>query len=159
MENIKYYMYLSEYDYEADDKTSGFKDLEVDFAGLKYSKCVGLDTKGSIKNRYQEDYADADGVRIYIGENATRKATDVTFTFFFVDTATSNRRDVYDSFCEYISSGIIYYHDTARKKQAKLCLLDALKPSEDVYNGSIKYISADFKFTNLWGQCKNININ
>lgn len=166
MSEIKYYMYKNENDYTSTTELAqGFKDLEKDFYGLKYSKCVGLDTLGAIKNRYQEDYAEEDGVRIYIGTNAKRKATDITFTFFFIDIKDDNgnvindRRKTYDDFCEYISEGVIYYHDTARMKQAKLCLLDALKPTEDVFQGSIHYIAADFKFTNLWGKCKDININ
>jgi Na+-translocating ferredoxin:NAD+ oxidoreductase RnfC subunit len=41
MSEIKYYMYKNENDYTSTTELAqGFKDLEKDFDGLKYSKCV-----------------------------------------------------------------------------------------------------------------------
>jgi hypothetical protein len=134
------------------------KDLEIDFVGLKYSKCVGLLAKGKIKNKYTETYAESDELRISEGKNVAREATDITFTFFFVG---NDRTEIYDNFYNYVKSGKITYYDTQRKKIALLSLFDAVSPSEDIWVGSVPYIKADFKFKNLWGECKDYveNIN
>ena len=152
MDVIKFYMYTTE-NY-SDDENS--KDLEEDFKGLKYSKCVGLESRGAIKNKYTEDFAEESGVRVFIPDVITHKTTDITFTFLFIG---DNRRQVFEDFYNYVSTGIIYYHDTVRMKQAKLCLMGEVKPTDDVYKGSTKYISADFKFSNLWGKCKDLRNN
>lgn len=128
------------------------KDLEADFVGLKYSKCTGLLAKGKIKNKYTETYAESDELRIDEGDDITREATNITFTFFFVG---DKRIKTYDAFYNYVKSGKIKYHDTQRKKQAFLSLMEAVEPSEDIWVGSTPYIKADFKFQNLWGECKD----
>lgn len=131
------------------------KDLEVDFEGLKYSKCTGLLDKGKRKNVHIENYADSDTLRVWQGETVTREATNITFTFFFVG---DSRQGTFDMFYNYIKNGRITYWDTKRKKQALLILVDKTEPKEDVYNGSIPYISIDFKFQNLWGECKDVTL-
>lgn len=130
-------------------------DLEVDFPGLKYSECSGLLDKGKRTDVYIEKHANSDVVRAWQGNDVCREATTITFTFFFIDTSTSKRQDTYDAFYRYIQNGKIHYWDTKRKKEALLILTDALKPKEDEYKGSIPYICADFKFQNLWGECKD----
>lgn len=134
------------------------KNLEIDFVGLKYSKCIGLLAKGKIKNKYTETYAESDELRINESDVITREATNITFTFFFVGV---ERIKTYDAFYNYVKSGKIKYHDTQRKKQALLSLMEAVEPSEDIWVGSTPYIKADFKFKNLWGECKDYveNIN
>lgn len=128
------------------------KDLEVDFKGLLYSKCVGLLKKGKRKNVHIETYAESDTLRVWQGENVTREATDITFTFYFVGT---NRQNIYDSFYDYVKNGVISYWDNVRKKEARIILVDAIETKEDIYKGSTPYISADFKFQNIWGESKD----
>lgn len=128
------------------------KDLEVDFSGLLYSKAEGLLAKGKRKDIHTETYADSDTLRVWQGTNVTREATTITFTFYFKG---DNRQKVYDNFYEYIKNGVIAYWDTARMKEARLVLIDALEPSDDLFKGSTPYISANFKFQNLWGECKD----
>lgn len=128
------------------------KDLERDFEGLKYSRCEGLMNKGKRKNIYTEQFSDSDTLRVWQGDNVTRDATTITFTFVF---AGNDRKSVYESFYEYVKNGIISYYDTARMKEARLVLIDALEPSDDIYKGSTPYIKAEFKFQNLWGECRN----
>lgn len=144
--------------YMQKDGEDTIKDLEVDFVGLKYSKCTGLLSKGKIKNKYTETYAESDELRINESDVITREATNITFTFFFVGV---ERIKTYDAFYNYVKSGKIKYHDTQRKKQALLSLMEAVEPSEDIWVGSTPYIKADFKFNNLWGECKDYveNIN
>lgn len=131
------------------------KDLEIDFEGLKYSKCTGLLDKGKRKNVHIENYADSDTLRVWQGDTVTREATNITFTFFFVG---DNRQGTFDMFYNYIKNGRITYWDTKRKKKALLILVDKTEPKEDVYKGSIPYISIDFKFQNLWGECKDVTL-
>lgn len=138
--------------YMQKDGEDAIKDLEADFVGLKYSKCTGLLAKGKIKNKYTETYAESDELRIDEGDDITREATNITFTFFFVG---DKRIKTYDAFYNYVKSGKIKYHDTQRKKQAFLSLMEAVEPSEDIWVGSKPYIKADFKFQNLWGECKD----
>ena len=150
MENVKFYM--QKVDANGGLIANTLKDLEVNFLGMKYSKCVGLLNKGKRKNIYTETYADSDTLRVWQGEGVTREATTITFTFVF---AGNDRKSVYESFYEYVKNGIISYYDTARMKEARIVLLDALEPSDDIYKGSTPYIQADFKFQNIWGECKN----
>lgn len=128
------------------------KDLESDFVGLKYSKCEGLLNKGKRKNIYTEQYSDSDTLRVWQGDEVTREATTIVFTFVF---AGDNRQSVYDAFYDYVKNGVILYYDTARMKEARLVLMNAIEPSDDIYKGSTPYIRAEFKFQNLWGECKD----
>lgn len=150
MENVKFYM--QKVDANGVLISGTLKDLEVDFLGMKYSKCEGLLNKGKRKNIHTETYADSDTLRVWQGEEVTREATTITFTFVFAGDA---RQSVYDSFYEYVKNGVIAYWDTARMKEARLVLIDALEPSDDIFVGSTPYIKVDFKFQNLWGECKN----
>lgn len=150
MEDVKFYM--QKVDANGALISDTFKDLESDFSGMRYSRCVGLMNKGKRKNIYTEQYSDSDTLRVWQGEDVTREATTITFTFVFVG---NDRKSVYESFYNYVKNGIIAYYDTARMKEARLVLIDALEPSDDIYKGSTPYIKADFKFQNLWGECKN----
>lgn len=136
------------------EETEGV-DIEIRFEGLLYSKCEGLLTKGKRKDIYEEKYADDDKLRVWQGEKVTREATTITFTFFFVG---ENRLHTYQNFYDYVKNGKLYYYDTKRLKKAYMVLKEALDPQEDVYKGSTPYIKADFKFQNLWGECKDVTL-
>lgn len=128
------------------------KDLENDFVGLKYSKCDGLLDKGERVNVYTEQYSDSDGMRVWQGSYVVRKPTEITLTLYFFG---ENRQSVYESFYEYVKNGIISYYDNVRKKESRMFLVDALKVKDDIYKGSHPYILIDFKFQNIWGECKD----
>ena len=144
MENIEFFLLKDE------DKATEIN-LESHFSGMKYLQCKGLEDKGKPKNKYTETYADSGELRVHEPDEVFLEATAITFTFLFVG---DNRQSVYDNFYEYIKNGKFYYRDTKRNKQAYLTLLDAIKPSEDMYKGSTPYIKADFKFQNIWGECR-----
>lgn len=150
MSDVKFYMQKVDSNDALIDGT--LKDLEVDFSGLRYSKCEGLLNKGERKNIYTEEFADSDTLRVWQGDSVTRKATTITFTFVFAGTT---RQSVYQEFYEYVSNGVISYYDTARMKEARLVLISAVEPSDDIFVGSTPYIKASFKFQNLWGECKD----
>lgn len=130
----------------------GAIDIEAYFPGLRYQKCVGLNDKGKRLNIYTEEYSDSDTLRVWQGEEVTRKATTITFTFFFLG---DTRREAFNNFYNYVKNGKITYWDTARNKEALLVLADEIKISEEDWKGSTQYFSASFKFQNLWGECKN----
>lgn len=139
-----------------DGVDSSYVDLESYFGGMKYSKCEGLEDLGKPKNIYTETYADADTLRVHIPQSVKREATTITFTFFFFG---ANRQDIYSRFNEFIKGQKIYYYDTARQKRAYMVLMDKTAPKEDIYKGSHPYISVDYKFQNLWGECVDIGLS
>lgn len=136
------------------ESDTDYTDLESYFNGMKYSKCVGLEDLGKPKNIYTETYSDADSLRVHIPKEVKRDATDITFTFIFFG---EDRKSTYDRFNEFIKGQKLYYYDTARYKQSYMVLIDKTEPKEDVYKGSIPYMSVDYKFQNIWGHCKRIH--
>lgn len=145
-QDVKFYMQK-----EGEDKIS----LEDYFPGLLYSKCDGLLDIGKRLNVYKESYHDSDELRVWQGDPPTREATKITFTFCFVG---ENKLATYHDFYEYVANGKIYYYDTQRMKEALLVLDAAIKPSDEMWYGSIPYIKASFEFQNLWGACKDKTI-
>lgn len=144
MEDIKFYL---------SSNGSDWTDIETTYSGMRYLKCKGLEDKGKPKNKYQETFADSDELRVYEPDDVMLEATDITFTFIFVG---DNRQSVYESFYNYVKKGKFYYYDTMRRKKAYITLFEHVKPSDDIYKGSTPYIQADFKFKNLWGECKSV---
>lgn len=122
------------------------------FNGLHYLSCKGLMDKGRRKNVYTEEYADSDKVRVWQGNDVTREGTVIEFEFAFVG---ESRARAYDNFYTYVSQGLLWYWDDARKKKAEMVLIDAIAPSEDIFVGSTPYIKATFKFQNLKGECED----
>lgn len=143
-QEIKFYMQK--------DGDNTVKDLEKDFDGLRYQKCVGLNDKGKRKNIYTEEYSDSDTLRVWQGDEVLRQATDITFSFVF---AGETRHKAYDDFVAYVNNGKIHYWDTARNKEAYLVLISEVKIGDEDWYGSTPYFKVDFKFQNLWGECKD----
>lgn len=127
-------------------------DLEVDFPGLRYAKCVGLNDKGKRMDIYTEEYADSDVLRVWQGVDVTRKATTITFTLYFIG---DTRHKAYEDFYAYVKNGQIKYWDTARNKEALLVLNSDVKIGDESWKGSTQYFEVQFKFQNLWGECKD----
>lgn len=125
------------------------KDLEVDFIGLKYSKLMGIDKYGKIKNIYIESYPESSELRVWIPEIITRDNPEIELTLYFVGV---NRRLVYHQFVQYISGSKLYYWDNCRNRKVAILLTEPVEPSDDELYGSTPYITASFKFTNLDGQ-------
>ena len=135
------------------------KDLESDFSGLRYLSCEGLEARGTIKDVITEEYAEQDGARSFHpsdlkdGGGVHHEATEIKLRLLFMG---DGRRNVYDSFREYVESSRILYWDTARHKKVFLLLKDATEPEDDTLKG-MKYIIAEFSFVNLWGIGKTCN--
>lgn len=144
MEDYKYYMRRY-----VDGAWEDDVDICKRFSGMKYLRCSGLSSKGSPKNVYSESYAETDELRMYFPDNAVLSNTDIEFEFVF---SGENRRDVYDDFCEWIAGHRIVYWDTCRMREVEMYLSDAISPSDDYLYGSSPYMSAKFKFKNIFGK-------
>lgn len=131
-----------------DGEWSAAVSLEDHFQGMKYISCSGLSDKGKIKNIYTESYIDDERLRVYIPDNPLRENTDIEFEFGFEKT---NRRDVFDSFVDFISGCAIKYWDTARNRDVEMVLIDKIEVDEDILIGSSPFIVVKFKFKNLLG--------
>lgn len=128
------------------------KDLEKDFSGLKYLSSKGVSSKGT-QRVYTEEYSEANGVRVHIPKDTTVEAVDVQFEFAFIG---ATRRDVFDSFFDYVKGKKIRYWDSARNRKIEMYLSDKVEPSEDILIGSTPYIKATFKFKNINGFSQKI---
>lgn len=152
-QTYKFYMQevtLNNGEYEEIDDTK--KDLEVNFSGLKYVKCEGLEDVGEARV-YTESYADSDRTRVYIPTELTNEPTTVKLTLLFVG---DSRRSSFNSFNEYIRNGFHAYWDTARNKKVIFYVKDPIKPSDDIYKGSTPYIQCTYTLTNVYGKSTNV---
>ena len=84
------------------------RDLERDFIGLRYAKCVGLNNYGAAKNVYTEKYADSGTLRSYVPDEVYNEAVEVTFTFYFFGDE-ARRQATFHAFMDYIRTGYHLY--------------------------------------------------
>lgn len=148
MADYKFYMQ------RVDIVSQPIKDLEKDFPGLKYKEFKGLESYGKNRGVYTEVFPETDEVQVYMTPSPIRDSINLTFTAVFVG---SDWRDTYHSFVDFISSGIIKYWDTCRKREITFVLVDAIEPSEDYLYG-VKYIQASFNLKAINGQAKTLTI-
>ena len=137
IDNYKFYMQQ----YPKNGVIQPIKDLEVDFIGLKYSKLMGIDKYGKIKNIYIESYPESSELRVWIPEIITRDNPEIELTLYFVGV---NRRSVYHQFVQYISGSKLYYWDNCRNRKVAILLTEPVEPSDDKLYGSTPYITASF---------------
>ena len=155
MSDYKFYMQKVEWDSTTQEhiKVDGtLKDLEVDFVGLRYAKCEGLNNIGEHRV-YTEEYADDNRVRVYMSNTQTHKATEVKLTLYFVG---ENRQESFDAFNEYVLDGTHVYYDTARNKQLVFYVSKPISPSQDMYKGNTPYIEATYTLSNVYGKATNV---
>lgn len=145
MSNYKYYMARQNKGMVTWEEEVSLEDY---FSGMKYLRSEGLSTKGKPKNIYTEEYAETTEPRVYIPQSLARQTTDIEFEFVF---SGEDRRNVYDTFCEWIDGRRIKYWDTCRNREVEMILLEAVEPSADELYGSNPYMTAKFKFKNLKG--------
>jgi hypothetical protein len=124
--------------------------------GILYSKCTGLFDKGKRLDVHTETYADSKEMRVWLGDEIIREPTKITLSLYFVGEL---RKDVLKSFMNFVENSKLYYWDTARLKKAYMVLIEAIPVKEDVYKGSTPYMLFEFKFQNLWGECKDCYAN
>lgn len=145
--DVKFYM-------KRDGVDEEYINLESYFQGMRYMQCKGLEDLGKPKNIYTETYADADTLRVYIPEKVKRGATTITFSFAFLG---EDKQSVYDAFNSFVEGYKIHYYDTARKKASYMVLMERTTPKVDFYKGK-PYMTVDYTFQNLWGECRRVYI-
>lgn len=124
--------------------------------GILYSKCTGLFDKGKRLDVHTEMYADSKEMRVWLGDEIVREPTKITLSLYFVG---DSRKDVLNTFMNAVENSKLYYWDTARLKKAYMVLIEAIPVKEEVYKGSTPYMLFEFKFQNLWGECKDCDTN
>ncbi len=153
MSDYKFYMQKCDKDYNLIDGT--LKDLEVDFDGLKYGKCEGINDYGKPKNVYTEEYSDSNELRVYVPQEITNEATTIKFTFYFTG---ANRQATYHSFISYLNDGIHVYYDTARKRKFYFILTEKISISDEMWYGGEPYFKVDLTVQNIKGKTEDISI-
>lgn len=128
------------------------KDLEVDFDGLRYKECKGLNTVGKPRV-YTETYADSDRLRSYIPETPLFDATEIELTLYFTG---ENRQASFDAFNEFILGGYRKYWDTARNKAFDFFVKDKVEISKEQWYGSMPYFEVTYKLQNLNGKTTDV---
>lgn len=151
-----YRFYMQECDKDGNPVDGTLKDLERDFAGLRYSKCEGLNAFGASKNIYTETYSDSDRVRAYVPEKVMREATDIKFTFYFFGNS-AERQDSFEKFMEYINRGYHLYWDTARNRKFIFTPpKDSIEPSDEMWYGGMPYFKVVIKLQNIMGNTSKV---
>lgn len=145
----RYSFFMAKCDSSGYADLSTTKNLEVDFKGLFYSKCEGIDALGAAKNIYEEKYADADGVRVHVPDVIYREPTTIKLTLFFIG---ANCRQIRDSFNDYIKVGFTKYWDDARKKSFVFYVSKDLPVGEEKWNGDTIYLKCEYTLSNINGE-------
>lgn len=148
------------------DTQSGVSIEGGDFGYCRYKSCSGLESYGEVKTVYTESYAESDGTRVYVGEDAARESTSVTLELYFFgsdpdvsDESVSDdvteqivaASESYHKFMDYVSGCYVLYWDDYRQRQVLLYLQNAVETSSDVIKG-IPYKEVSFKFSNVFGR-------
>ena len=96
-------------------------DIEQNFK-VRVTSVRGLNPTDP-KELFTRDWADEDGVDVYIPTARKKKSQEVTMTCFADATTLKTAIELYDEFCEYIFDGEFDYWDTLQKKKVKLIYL------------------------------------
>ena len=151
MASSEYKFYMQQCTKEGVALDGTLKDLEVDFPGLRYAKCVGLNDYGASKNVYAEKYADSGVLRTYVPDEVYNEAVQVTFTLYFFG-AEARRQATFHAFMEYLRTGYHLYWDTARNRKIQfLPPVEAVSPSDEMWYGSTPYFKVDLKLQTIKG--------
>ena len=150
---MKYNFYMQKCQKDGTPIAGTLKNLEEDFEGLKYSKCVGLDLRGKIQNSYSETYSESNGIRVYMPDEVTHASTKVTLSLYFFG---ENRRATFDSFNNFLLGGFNKYWDDARNKGFIFVVDQEIKVKEENWYRGTPYIAVDYSLTNIQGKTTNV---
>lgn len=159
MADTEFKFYIQREGEDAISIEDGFSRIAPDgkpHCGILYSKCTGLFDKGKRLDVHTETYADSKEMRVWLGDEIVREPTKITLSLYFVGYF---RKDVFNTFMNVVENSKLYYWDTARRKKAYMVLIEAIPVKEEVYKGSTPYMLFEFKFQNLWGECKDCDNN
>lgn len=72
------------------------------------------------KELFTRDWADENGIEVYLPETRKRQATEVVMTCFVESTTLKAANILYDEFCAYVFDSAFDYWDTLQKKKVNL---------------------------------------
>lgn len=128
---------------------AGWKDLEMEFPGLRYKECTGLNAYGEPTNVYSENFAETSKAEVYVVGAPAYKQTTIKLTLIFLEDDTKDDKS-YRDFMAFITGSKIAYRDTARKRKVLMYLSGATEPKSDTLYGQ-KYKEVTFTFKNVYG--------
>lgn len=143
---VDYKFYMMRYG----EQEASWKDLETEFAGLRYKECTGLNSYGEPTNMYAEDFAETSKAEVYVSSIPAHKQTTIKLTLIFLEDDTKDDKS-YCDFMAFIAGSKIAYRDTARKRKVLMYLSGATEPKSDTLYGQ-KYKEVTFTFTNVYGR-------
>lgn len=136
--------------YPTNDEYTPVEDIEKKY-NCKYKQFKSFFFNGEVKNVYTEDYAEQNGVRIWLPgcEERTYKSYDCTLELLF-DKATCQKdvRELYN----HINGQPLEYHDTFRNRYVKLLCTKQPSIAQEILYGERPYILVSFVFSNVDGR-------
>lgn len=135
------------------ETSATWKDLEVEFSGLKYKECTGLNSYGELTSNYVEEFAETSKAEVYVAATPAHKQTTIKLTLIFLEgDGDEDKGDTaYHDFLKFITGCKIAYRDTARERKVLMYLTGATEPKSDTLYGQ-KYKEVTFTFTNVYGR-------
>lgn len=136
--------------YPQGEATFSKVDLEEMFKSL-YKEFRDFTFDGEVKNVYSEDFAEKNGVNIYIPspEDLAFKSYECSLVLLFKkDTCQADVRIFY----EYIRGQKIEYSDTFRNRYVTLVMTKQPSVEQEILYGNSPYMLVKFTFTNILGQ-------
>jgi hypothetical protein len=152
----KYKIYMAKCQKDGTIKKGTLKDLEIDFRGLLYSKCEGLNLIGSAKNVYVETFADSEESKVHVPDVIYNTATTIKLTLYFVG---ENRYNVKSEFDDYIRNGYTQYWDDARCRWFQFYVKEDISIAEEKWYGSKPYLKCEYNLNNIHGKTTRYDNN
>lgn len=151
---MKYFFYISRF---VDGEWETDTDIIENFPGMVYLSAKNLNSYGKVKNIYTESYAESDELRAYIPTNPKRDNPDIELEFGFIDTINNERRDTFMQFVDWLTGHKLRYWDTCRRLRVEMVLIDKIDLTDDYLYGSTPFLTATFKFKNLYGKAERVS--
>lgn len=130
-------------------------DVET-FFGLNVIEAKGLTNIGNVKGVIEEDFAEKEGLNVYVHKNqdgsVNLSKTEFTLDVFFPK---ENRYTLFSAFVSYLVGGEFYLSDTVRGVKVRGFCLDSIEPTDYVYDEQ-EYLRASIKFKNTSGNFETI---
>lgn len=114
----------------------------------KYKQFKDFFFDGEVKNIYTEDYAEQNGVRIYIPEEPTHSSYECKLELLFSKaTVQEDTRRFYND----IKGRKIEWHDTFRNRYVTLVSIKQPQIQQEILYGKTPYMLVTFTFNNIHG--------
>lgn len=134
--------------------TTTFPKVDVeDMFKCRFMKMSGA-TVPAVKNVYSEDYAEQDGLRMWVPDPAdiTYKDSEITITLRWRSDECGDVEEASDNFFNYVTGQKLEWYDTFRNKYWQLILTDTPSVQFEDLHSPLQYKVVDYKFTNYGGR-------